>query len=235
MGGIRFLVDPRVVDGTTWIAGANTPGKHVYWLTMGRDFTADGTIEAAEVREGDQAPDGSGPLHLERGIEVGHIFQLGRKYAKSLGLTVLDQNGKSQVVTMGSYGIGVSRVLAALAESNSDERGLAWPANIAPFDVHVLATGKTDEIFEAAESISSALDRDGFDVLFDDRRKVSAGVKFADAELVGLPIAVVIGRGLAEGKVEIRLRASGESFEVPVESAVERIEQLHRELMGEGK
>ena len=235
VGGIRFLVDPRVVDGTTWIAGANTPGKHVYWLTMGRDFTADGTIEAAEVREGDQAPDGSGPLHLERGIEVGHIFQLGRKYAKSLGLTVLDQNGKSQVVTMGSYGIGVSRVLAALAESNSDERGLAWPANIAPFDVHVLATGKTDEIFEAAESISSALDRDGFDVLFDDRRKVSAGVKFADAELVGLPIAVVIGRGLADGKVEIRLRASGESFEVPVESAVERIEQLHRELMGEGK
>lgn len=235
VGGIRFLVDPRVVDGTTWIAGANTPGKHVYWLTMGRDFTADGIIEAAEVREGDQAPDGSGPLHLERGIEVGHIFQLGRKYAKSLGLTVLDQNGKSQVVTMGSYGIGVSRVLAALAESNSDERGLAWPANIAPFDVHVLATGKTDEIFEAAESISSALDRDGFDVLFDDRRKVSAGVKFADAELVGLPIAVVIGRGLAEGKVEIRLRASGESFEVPVESAVERIEQLHRELMGEGK
>ncbi len=235
VGGIRFLVDPRVVDGTTWIAGANTPGKHVYWLTMGRDFTADGTIEAAEVREGDQAPDGSGPLHLERGIEVGHIFQLGRKYAKSLGLTVLDQNGKSQVVTMGSYGIGVSRVLAALAESNSDERGLAWPANIAPFDVHVLATGKTDEIFEAAESISSALDRDGFDVLFDDRRKVSAGVKFADAELVGLPIAVVIGRGLADGKVEIRLRASGESFEVPIESAVERIEQLHRELMGEGK
>ena len=136
---------------------------------------------------------------------------------------------------MGSYGIGVSRVLAALAESNSDERGLAWPANIAPFDVHVLATGKTDEIFEAAESIASALDRDGFDVLFDDRRKVSAGVKFADAELVGLPIAVVIGRGLADGKVEIRLRASGESFEVPVESAVERIEQLHRELMGEGK
>ena len=172
---------------------------------------------------------------MERGIEVGHIFQLGRKYAKSLGLTVLDQNGKSQVVTMGSYGIGVSRVLAALAESNSDERGLAWPANIAPFDVHVLATGKTDEVFEAAESISSALDRDGFDVLFDDRRKVSAGVKFADAELVGLPIAVVIGRGLAEGKVEIRLRASGESFEVPVDSAVERIEQLHRELMGEGK
>jgi len=125
---------------------------------MGRDFTADGTIEAAEVREGDLAPDGSGPLHLERGIEVGHIFQLGRKYAKSLGLTVLDENGKSQVVTMGSYGIGVSRVLAALAETNSDERGLAWPANIAPFDVHVLATGKTDEIFDTAASISSALE-----------------------------------------------------------------------------
>ena len=232
VGGIRFLVDPRVVDGTTWIAGANTPGKHVYWLTMGRDFTADGTIEAAEVREGDLAPDGSGPLHLERGIEVGHIFQLGRKYAKSLGLTVLDENGKSQVVTMGSYGIGVSRVLAALAETNSDERGLAWPANIAPFDVHVLATGKTDEIFDTAASISAALDRDGLDVLFDDRRKVSAGVKFADAELVGIPVSVVVGRGLAEGKVEIRLRASGESFEVPVESAVERIEQIHRDLLG---
>ena len=145
---------------------------------------------------------------------------------------MLDENGKSQVVTMGSYGIGVSRVLAALAETNSDERGLAWPANIAPFDVHVLATGKTDEIFDTAVSISSALDRDGLDVLFDDRRKVSAGVKFADAELVGIPVSVVVGRGLAEGKVEIRLRASGESFEVPVESAVERIEQIHRDLLG---
>ena len=226
-GSVRYLVDPRVVEGTAWVTGANAEQRHVLNLVMGRDFTADGTIEAAEVREGDLAPDGSGPLHLERGIEIGHIFQLGRKYAKALGLTVLDENGKTQVVTMGSYGIGVTRVMAALAEANCDDKGLSWPAQIAPFDVHVLATGKGDEVFETAQSLGEQLDAAGLDVLVDDRRKVSAGVKFKDYELVGVPFGLVVGRSLADGEVEIRVRATGETIVVPVEEAVSRLREIH--------
>lgn len=234
VGSVRYLVDPRIVDGTAWVTGANKDRHHVLDLVMGRDFTADGTIEAAEVREGDPAPDGSGPLHLERGIEVGHIFALGRKYAKALGLTVLDENGKSQVVTMGSYGIGISRVLAAIAESTCDDKGLAWPAQVAPFDVHVLATGKGDDVFDAAREIAEHLDAAGLDVLFDDRRKVSAGVKFADCELVGIPLGLVVGRGLADGNVEIRERVGGQRRDVRVDEAVHQIMDAHRRLM-EGK
>lgn len=230
-GSVRYLVDPRIVEGTSWVTGANLDKHHVLDLVMGRDFAVDGTIEAAEVREGDLAPDGSGPLHLERGIEIGHIFALGRKYSKALGLTVLDENGKAQVVTMGSYGIGVSRVLAALAEANHDEKGLAWPAQIAPFDVHVLATGKGDEVFEAARALSEELEAKDVDVLFDDRRKVSAGVKFADAELVGVPVSLVVGRGLANGLVEVRERATGERVEVPVEKAVETVLAVRERLL----
>ena len=219
-GSVRYLVDPRIVEGTSWVTGANTDKKHVLDLVMGRDFTADGTIEAAEVREGDPAPDGSGPLHLARGIEVGHIFELGRKYSQALGLTVLDENGKARVVTMGSYGIGVSRVMAALAEANHDDKGLSWPVQIAPYHVQVLATGKDQAVFDVAEQIASSLDADGVEVLYDDRRKVSAGVKFADAELLGLPYTLVVGRDLAkEGTVEIRDRRTGERRSVPADAA----------------
>ena len=219
-GSVRYLVDPRIVEGTSWVTGANTDKKHVLDLVMGRDFTADGTIEAAEVREGDPAPDGSGPLHLARGIEIGHIFELGRKYSQALGLTVLDENGKARVVTMGSYGIGVSRVMAALAEANHDDKGLTWPAQIAPYHVQVLATGKDQAVFDVAEQIASSLDADGVEVLYDDRRKVSAGVKFADAELLGLPYTLVVGRDLAkEGTVEIRDRRTGDRRSVPADAA----------------
>ena len=219
-GSVRYLVDPRIVEGTSWVTGANSDKKHVLDLVMGRDFTADGTIEAAEVREGDPAPDGSGPLHLARGIEIGHIFELGRKYSQALGLTVLDENGKARVVTMGSYGIGVSRVMAALAEANHDDKGLTWPVQIAPFHVQVLATGKDQAVFDVAEQIASSLDADGVEVLYDDRRKVSAGVKFADAELLGLPYTLVVGRDLAkEGTVEIRDRRTGERRSVPADAA----------------
>ena len=228
---VRYLVDPRIVEGTSWVTGANLDRHHVLDLVMGRDFAVDGTIEAAEVREGDEAPDGSGPLHLERGIEIGHIFALGRKYSKALGLTVLDETGKSRIVTMGSYGIGVSRVLAALAEANHDEAGLAWPAQVAPFDVHVLATGKGDEIFDAARGLAEQLDASGLDVLFDDRRKVSAGVKFADSELVGIPLALVVGRGFANGLVEVRERLSGLRRELPLDEAVEAIREAHSRLL----
>ncbi|NKY39347.1 proline--tRNA ligase, partial [Cellulomonas septica] len=228
---VRYLLDPRVVDGTRWITGANQPGRHVFDLVAGRDFTADGTVEAAEVRAGDPAPDGSGPLELARGIEIGHIFQLGRKYAQALGLTVLDQNGKAQVVTMGSYGIGVTRVLAALAEANHDDRGLAWPAHVAPAHVHVVATGKDASVFDAADEIARDLSGRGVEVLYDDRPKVSPGVKFADAELLGVPLVVVVGRGLAEGVVEVRPRAGGDTQQVPVADVVEHVAARVRELL----
>lgn len=230
-GSIRYLVDPRVAPGTVWISGANRVGFHTFGLVFGRDFTADGTIEAAEVRAGDPAPDGSGALELHRGIEIGHIFQLGQKYAKALGLTVLDANGKSQTVTMGSYGIGVSRVLAALAESSHDEHGLSWPAVVAPYDVQVVVAGKGEDIETHALGLAVALDAAGLDVLLDDRKGVSAGVKFADAELLGNPIIVVVGRGLKNGLVEVRNRCSGERVEVPVSEALQFTIDLNAQLL----
>ncbi|WP_237236684.1 proline--tRNA ligase [Rothia nasimurium] len=218
--GIPYFVDPRVVEGSAWITGANEDQKHVYDLVLGRDFEADGVIEACEVREGDPAPDGSGPLIAARGIEMGHIFALGRKYAEALGLKVLDQNGKLQTVTMGSYGVGVTRALAAIAEGNHDDKGLIWPRNLAPADVHVVMTGKGSEVAEGAEKLVADLEAAGLDVMFDDRPKVSPGVKFGDAELLGVPTIVVVGRGFAEGKVEIKDRRSGEAREVAVADAV---------------
>ncbi|MDR0481552.1 MAG: proline--tRNA ligase [Cellulomonadaceae bacterium] len=220
--GIRYLLDPRVVPGTRWITGANQAGKHVVDLVAGRDFSADGTIEAAEVREGDLAPDGSGTLHLARGIEMGHIFQLGRKYAEALDLKVLDENGKQVTVTMGSYGIGVTRALAALAELHHDAQGLAWPAQVAPAQVHIVATGKEQTVFDEAERIATELDARGVEVIYDDRPKVSPGVKFKDAELLGVPLIVVVGRGLKDGVVEVRPRA-GQSTTLDVTTAVDAI------------
>jgi prolyl-tRNA synthetase len=221
--GIRYLVDPRVVPGTRWITGANEPGRHVFDLVAGRDFRWDGVIEAAEVLPGDPAPDGSGPLELARGVEMGHIFQLGRKYADALGLQVLDENGKLVTVTMGSYGVGVSRAVAAIAESTHDELGLCWPRGIAPADVHLVATGKDAAVFEAADRLARELVDGGLTVLYDDRPKVSPGVKFKDAELLGMPTIVTVGRGLAEGTIEVRDRKTGEREEVPVAEAAARI------------
>ncbi|PZF80261.1 proline--tRNA ligase [Jiangella anatolica] len=224
--GIRYLVDPRVVEGTRWVTGANTPGQHVIDLVAGRDFTADGTIEAAEVRAGDPAPDGSGPLETARGIEMGHIFQLGRKYSEALGLQVLDENGKLVTVTMGSYGVGVSRAVAAIVENSHDDAGIVWPREVAPADVHIVATGKDDAVFEAASSLADELDAAGVRVLFDDRRGVSPGVKFKDSELIGVPTIVVVGRGLADGVVEVKDRATGEREEVAVGAAVDRLREI---------
>lgn len=221
--GIPFYLDPRVVPGSAWITGANEAGKHVYYLVAGRDFEADGVIEACEVREGDPAPDGSGELMTARGIEMGHIFALGTKYAESLGLKVLDQNGKLQTVTMGSYGVGVTRALAAVAEGNRDDRGLIWPRNLAPADVHVVMTGKGTEIVDGAEALVADLEAAGLEVIFDDRPKTSPGVKFGDAELLGVPTIVVVGRGFADGKVEVKDRRSGEAREVAVADAVAEI------------
>jgi prolyl-tRNA synthetase len=218
---LLYLVDPRVVTGTSWVTGANMAGKHVYGLVAGRDFGWDGTIECTEVRAGDEAPDGSGPLETARGIEMGHIFQLGRKYAEALELKVLDQNGKQVVVTMGSYGVGVTRSVAALAESYHDAKGLVWPRSVAPADVHVVAVGRGEEIFAAAEQLAQELEASGLDVIYDDRPKVSPGVKFGDAELIGVPTILAVGKGLVDGVVEIKDRRSGEAENVAVDKAVD--------------
>ncbi|KAA9089952.1 proline--tRNA ligase [Microbacterium radiodurans] len=223
--GIRYVLDPRVVDGSAWITGANIDQKHVHSLVAGRDFTADAFVEVASVREGDPAPDGSGPVSLARGMEIGHVFQLGRKYAEALGLKVLDENGKLVTVTMGSYGIGVTRILAIIAELNNDERGLVWPASVAPFDVHVVATGRDAAAFDLAEKLSADLDAAGLDVVYDDRPKVSPGVKFGDAELVGVPRILIVGRGAAEGQVELWDRRTNERDVVPVADALARLTQ----------
>jgi prolyl-tRNA synthetase len=220
---IRYFVDPRVVDGSAWITGANVHEKHALFVTAGRDFVADGTIECAEVRAGDPAPDGSGPVDIARGIEIGHVFQLGRKYAEALGLKVLDENGKLVTVTMGSYGIGVTRIVAVIAEANHDDKGLIWPSEVAPFDVHVVATGKDDSVFEIAEQLVEGLESAGLDVLYDDRPKVSPGVKFGDAEIIGVPVILIVGKGAAEGNVELWNRRTGERSDVAISDAVARI------------
>jgi prolyl-tRNA synthetase len=226
VSGIRYLVDPRVVEGTRWVTGANELGRHVVDLVAGRDFTPDGTIEAAEVRDGDPAPDGSGPLETARGIEMGHIFQLGRKYSEALGLQVLDENGKLVTVTMGCYGVGVSRAVAAIVESSHDDAGIIWPREVAPADVHLIATGKDDAVFAAAAQLAGELERAGVQILYDDRRGVSPGVKFADSELIGIPTIVVVGRGLADGLVEVKDRRSGQRHDVPLVEAVAHLRGL---------
>ncbi len=225
--GVRYLVDPRVVPGTAWVTGANKLDHHVVDLVCGRDFTPDGTIEAAEVREGDPSPDGTGTLVAARGIEVGHIFQLGRKFADVFGLDALGPDGKPIRITMGSYGIGVSRVVAAVAEQHHDDLGLVWPRSIAPADVHVVIAGKDEALRSGAEQLAADLDAAGLTVLLDDRT-ASPGVKFADAELIGVPTIVVVGRGLAKGLVEVKDRLSGERTEVPVEQAVAHLTELVR-------
>ncbi|GAB76527.1 prolyl-tRNA synthetase [Austwickia chelonae] len=220
---IRYLLDPSVAEGSSWVTGGDKADYHAINVVLGRDFHADGIVQAAEVRDGDPSPDGKGVLRTARGIEMGHIFQLGRKYAEALGLKVLDENGKLVTVTMGSYGVGVSRAVAAVAENSVDDAGLCWPRALAPAEVHVVATGKDDAVFARAAELVAEMSQAGLDVIFDDRRKVSPGVKFKDAELVGVPTIVVVGRGLEKGVAEIKDRRSGERREVGVERLVEEV------------
>ena len=224
--GITVYADPRVAPGTSWVTGANKKDRHARNVVNGRDFTPDAYVEAAEIREGDSCPECATAVVIDRAIEIGHIFQLGRKYADALGLTVLDQNGKSQVVTMGSYGIGVSRAVAAIAEQSYDEIGLVWPLEVAPAKVHIVATGKEDLPFDTALDIATKLEASGISVMLDDRRDSSAGVKFKDAELIGIPVIIVVGKSLAEGKIELRNRKSGEKSEVAVGDAISAVTTL---------
>jgi prolyl-tRNA synthetase len=220
--GVRYLVDPRIVDGTAWITGADEDGKHVVGLVAGRDFVPDGTIEAAEVRDGDPSPDGAGPLVSARGIEIGHIFQLGKKYADAFTADVLGEDGKPLRLTMGSYGVGVSRLVAVIAEQCHDDMGLRWPSSVSPFDVHIVIANKDDEARSGATELAADLDLLGVDLLLDDR-KMSPGVKFKDAELLGVPWIVVVGRGWANGVVELRNRFTGDAEEIAVDGAAAAI------------
>ena len=221
--GLKLYADPRIAVGTHWITGANQLNKHARYVTHGRDFQVDAFVEAVEIEAGDLCPKCESPVIIDRAIEIGHIFALGRKYAENLDLTVLDHEGKSRVVTMGSYGIGVSRAVAAIAEQTHDEIGLSWPIEIAPAQVHIVATGKDDQPFNVAEDLAKKIEASGRTVMLDDRRDASPGVKFKDAELIGNPIIVIVGKALIDGKVELRIRKSGEKREVALESAVTEV------------
>jgi prolyl-tRNA synthetase len=221
--GLHLYADPRVAPGTSWVTGANQKDRHARNVVVGRDFEVDQYVEAADVRPGDACPNCGTPVVIDRAIEIGHIFQLGRLYAEALDLTVLDAEGKQRVLTMGSYGIGVSRGVAAVAEQTLDSLGLCWPREIAPADVHLVATGKDEQPFVAAEKLAEELEAAGLRVLFDDRRETSPGVKFKDAELIGVPTIVIVGRGLATGTIEVRDRKSGERKDVAIDEAATTI------------
>jgi prolyl-tRNA synthetase len=220
---IPYLVDPMVTEGSTWVTGANRPGWHAVDVVRGRDFVPAGEIGAVEILEGDPCPRCRAPLRLSRGIELGHVFQLGRKYAEVFGLEVSGPDGQPVVVTMGSYGVGVSRAVAAVAEQTLDDLGLCWPRSVAPADVHLVATGKGDGPFEAGDALVTELEAGGLRVLYDDRRGVSPGVKFRDAELIGLPVIVILGRGLVDGVAEVRERATGERRDVPLSALAQTV------------
>ncbi|MFE0380769.1 proline--tRNA ligase [Streptomyces inhibens] len=218
----RYIADPRIAPGTAWITGANKEGRHAKNVVVGRDFEVDDYLDVVVVEPGDPCPKCGTGLKIDRAIEIGHIFQLGRKYADAFELDVLGQNGKPARVTMGSYGIGVSRAVAALAEQTHDESGLCWPREVAPADVHVVAAGKAKQT-ELALEVGERLGAAGLRVLVDDRAGVSPGVKFTDAELLGVPTIVVAGRRAAEGVVEVKDRRTGEREEMTVEEAVARL------------
>ena len=226
--GLKLYADPRVALNTSWVTGANIKDRHARNVVNGRDFKVEKYVEAAEVKQGDACPECNSEIIIDRAIEIGHIFQLGRKYAEALNLTVLDSDGKQRVLTMGSYGVGVSRAVAAVAEQWHDELGLVWPREIAPADIHLVAAGKEDHVFEKADQIAAELEAKGLRVLFDDRKDVSPGVKFKDAELIGVPTIVVVGKGLANGVVEVRDRKSSEKKEIPVDGVITHLMALHK-------
>jgi prolyl-tRNA synthetase len=230
--GVAVYADPRIALGTSWVTGANKFERHAANAVVGRDFTVDHYVEVATVAAGDPCPTCSSPLEIDRAIEIGHIFQLGRKYADAFNLDVLGPDGKPKRVTMGSYGIGVTRAVAVIAEQTHDELGLCWPREVAPADVHIVAVawkGAPQDITEAALELAADLERQGVRVLIDDRIGVSPGVKFKDAELVGIPTIVVVGKTLADGVIEVKDRKTGERHNIDfVGAAMTLAEELRR-------
>ena len=223
--GIPCIVDRSVAMMSDFTAGANQDGKHYFGINWGRDVELPEQADLRNVTEGDPSPDGQGAIRLARGIEVGHIFQLGTKYSESMNAVVLGEDGKSHVMPMGCYGIGVSRIVAAAIEQNHDDNGICWPEPIAPFQVAILPMNakKSHRVREAAERLYADLLSAGVEVILDDRN-VRPGVMFNDMELIGIPHRVVIGeRGLDQGVLEYRRRTDSENGEIPLEGAVEAI------------
>jgi prolyl-tRNA synthetase len=220
----RIVADHHVAAGRDWCTGANDVDYHVTGCNLGRDFTPDEFADVTNVQSGDPSPDGSGPLAIERSVEVGHIFQLGTKYSQALDARYLDANGKDAPMVMGCYGIGVSRILSVVIEQHHDDNGVRWPANLAPYDVEVVPLGKNVDV-EAVTAVAAALDAEGLDVLIDDRSG-SAGVKFADADLIGCSVQVIAGRRLAEGVVEVRTRDRATTLDVDVADLPKIVQRL---------
>jgi prolyl-tRNA synthetase len=207
-----------VAPGTSWVTGSNRPDTHAGNVVAGRDFTVSDYADVVTVVDGDPCPRCGGPLTLARGVEVGHVFQLGRKYADAFGLAVPGPDGAPVRLTMGSYGIGLSRAVAVIAEQHHDERGLVWPREVAPYDVEVVPVGRGDQPAHARD-LAERLADTGLRVLVDDRQ-ATAGVKLTDAELIGVPWTVVVGRRADEGVVEVRDRARGGTSEVRMDEVV---------------
>lgn len=223
---LQVVADKYIEQMVNSVVGANKDGFHYINVNVNRDFSVDQYADLRIVEEGELAPDGKGVLKFTKGIEIGHIFKIGTKYSESLDAKVLDENGRAIPVIMGCYGIGVSRLLSAISEQQADENGLVWPKNVAPFDVHVIPiNAKNADQMEIADQINAELKAAGYDILVDDRKE-RAGVKFADSDLIGVPLRVTIGKKAADGIVEVKLRKTGETVEVKLAELKNTIEIL---------
>ncbi|MBA2873956.1 proline--tRNA ligase [Thermaerobacillus caldiproteolyticus] len=223
---ITVVADHAVQAIVNGVCGANEEGYHYIGVNPERDFTVSQYADLRFIQEGDPSPDGKGTIRFARGIEVGHVFKLGTRYSEAMNATYLDENGRTQTMIMGCYGIGVSRLLAAIAEQFADENGLVWPAAVAPFHVHIISINpKNDEQRQLADEWYEKLGQAGFEVLYDDRQE-RPGVKFADSDLIGIPVRVTIGKRAGEGIVEVKVRRTGESMEVHVDELVDTIQRL---------
>ena len=226
---VKILADNYVKVLVNVACGANDDGFHYVNANIDRDFRVDEFGDFRNVQEGELAPDGY-PIKFTNGIEIGHIFKLGTGYSEKLGAKVLDENGRQVNMIMGCYGIGVTRLLSAVAEQNADENGLVWPDSIAPFDVHVIpVNAKKDDQMAMANDLEGQLTAAGYEVLVDDRKE-RAGVKFADADLIGIPLRVTIGKKAADGIVEVKIRKTGETIEVKQEELVNTVGILLKQL-----
>ncbi|WP_291757686.1 proline--tRNA ligase [Lysinibacillus sp. UBA5990] len=234
IGPVKLPVDVKVVADHAiksihnGIAGANEDGFHLVNVNPERDFAVDDYLDIRFIQEGDPSPDGQGTIKFAEGIEVGHIFKLGTTYSAKMNGTFLDEQGKSQPFIMGCYGIGVSRILAAVAEHFQDENGFTWPTQLAPYDIHVVPVNTKDEAqVSLADELYGLLKSYRYDVLLDDRAE-RAGVKFADADLIGLPVRVTVGKKATEGIVEVKFRQTGETFEWKKEEVIDRLNEFFR-------
>lgn len=225
---VKVIADNAIKSIRNGVAGANEDGFHYINVNPERDFAINSYEDLRFIQEGDPSPDGNGTIKFAEGIEVGHIFKLGTTYSEKMNGTFLDENGKAQPFIMGCYGIGVSRILAAVAENFQDENGFVWPKQLAPFDVHLVPVNMKDETqVQVADDLYSLLKSYRYDALYDDRPE-RAGVKFADADLIGLPVRITVGKKAAEGLVEVKIRQTGETFEWAKEEVIDRLNEILR-------